>query len=83
MVDAVIPSLLQFDENDNRTRRMTDVIVQLTFRQPLGRALGRRCFQSNGLRPHCQQYPLKVIADEFVPSARGMALVGDVPPTMI
>ena len=73
MMDAVIPSLLQLDENDNPSRRTTDVIAQLTFRQPLGRALDCRCFRSICLRPHCQRYHLVMIASEIVPSARGIA----------
>ena len=69
-MDASIPSLLQFGEHGEHTRRTTT--AQLTFRQPLGRALGRCCFRSIGLQLHSQQCLLKVIADEFAPSVHGM-----------
>ena len=64
MIDAVIPSLLRLDEW--RASRVMNSSARLTFRQLLGRALGCCCLQSNGLRPHCQQYHLTIIADEFL-----------------
>ena len=63
--DARIPSLLWFDKWISCT---VNDCTQLTSRQPPGRALGRLCFRSNGLQPHCQPYRLMTTADEFHPS---------------
>ena len=70
-MDAVIPSLLRLDER--RESRVMNGSARLTFRQPLGRALGCCCLRSNGLQPHCQQYHLAIIADEFLPLVHSMA----------
>jgi len=70
MTDARIPSLLRSDE---RVLRMMGYFTQLTFRQPLERALGRCCSQSNGLQSHCRQYHLAMTVDEYLAPVNSMS----------
>ena len=71
MIDASIPSLLRLDER--REPRVMNGSALLTFPQLPGRALGCCCLRSNGLRPHCQQYHLTIIARESLLLVHTMA----------
>ena len=65
-MDARTPSLLHSYER--RVLRIVNGLVQITSRRLPGRALGCCYLRSNGLRPHCQQYHLTIVADESLPS---------------
>jgi len=65
------PSLLHSYER--RVSRVVNALVQITFHQPLGRALGCCCLRSNGSQQHCQQYHLTIMAYESLPLIHSMA----------